>query len=76
MKYKTLRGFLNGKVDYDKLAEVRKNAIETKRAELIEQWTKFNLDPHTTTGSGLKVISLWKTALIGEENEGRNDNTC
>jgi hypothetical protein len=45
MKYKTLRGFLNGKVDYDKLAEVRKNAIETKRAELIEQWTKFNLDP-------------------------------
>lgn len=39
-KYKTMNGFLNGNLDFEKLAEIRKEKIKERREYLREIWTK------------------------------------
>lgn len=40
-KYKTLGGFLRSNSDFEALKEIRKNAIYTKREELIKLWNQL-----------------------------------
>lgn len=41
-KYKTLKGFLRSNIDFEKLKDIRKKAIEEKRTVLKETWTRQN----------------------------------